>query len=65
MKKYLTIILAILVIGACASTDANAKKRVNGNKRVSKTEVSTVEKGAFAGFWEDPWDYRPILLDIK
>ena len=65
MKKFLSILLAVLVIGACATTDASAKKRVTKGKKATKTAVTTVEKGAFAGFWEDPWDYRPVILDIK
>jgi len=64
MKKFISILIAVLIFGLGATTEAKTKKRTKSTKAAT-TAVSTVEKGAFAGFWEDPWDYRPILLDIK
>ena len=64
MKKFISILIAVLIVGFTATTEAKTKKRTKTTKAAT-TAVSTVEKGAFEGFWEDPWDYRPILLDIK
>lgn len=65
MKKFLSILLAVLVIGACATTDASAKKRVTKGKKATKTAVTTVAKGAFAGGWDDArTNIRPIQLRL-
>lgn len=38
MKKYLSILLAVLIIGACATTDASAKtRRSSGGTKVKAT----------------------------
>jgi len=50
MKKVLSILLAIMVIGACATTDANAKKKSTKSR---KTTTTTIRKGALEGFWAD------------
>lgn len=64
MKKVLLVLIAVLIVGFTATTEAKTKKR-NRAPKATTTVTSTVEKGAFAGFWEDPWDYRPVILDIK
>jgi hypothetical protein len=64
MNKVLLVLIAMLIVGFNVTTEAKTKKRTRAPKATTTT-VSTVEKGAFAGFWEDPWDYRPILLDIR
>lgn len=64
MKKVLLVLIAVLIVGFTATTEAKTKKRTRAPKATT-TVASTVEKGAFAGFWEDPWNLRPILLDIK
>lgn len=66
MKKVLSILLAVLVIGACATTDASAKTKVAKGKKTTKTAVTTVEKGAFEGNWDDSrTNMRPIQLNIE
>lgn len=65
MKKFLSILLAVLVIGACATTDASAKKRVTKGKKATKTAVTTVAKDAFAGSWDDAkTNIHPIQLRL-
>lgn len=64
MKKIISILIAMLIIGLGSTTEAKTKKRTRAPKAAT-TAVSTVEKGAFEGFWHDPWDLRPIILDIK
>lgn len=64
MKKFISILIAVLIVGFTATTEAKTKKRTKTTKAAT-TAVSTVEKGAFEGFWHDPWDFRPIILDIK
>ena len=62
MKKVLSILLAILVIGACATTDANAKKKSTKSRKTTTTVASTVEKGAFVGEWEQTPSERVVYL---
>ena len=59
MKKYLSILLAVLIIGACATTDANAKRRTSTKKSTTKT---TVNKEDFVGMWEQTPSERVVYL---
>lgn len=43
MKKILSILLAVLVIGACATIDANAKKRRSGGSSRAKATPEAVK----------------------
>lgn len=58
MKKFLSILLAVLVIGACATTDASAKKRVTKGKKATKTAVTTLNKDFLDGTWISINDIR-------
>ena len=65
MKKLFTILLAVLVLGLGATTEAKTKKRTKSTKATT-TAVSTVEKGAFEGNWDDSrTNMRPIQLNIE
>lgn len=60
MKKILSILLAVLVIGACATTDANAKKR-----RSNRPATTNINKEDFVGMWEQtPYERVVYLLTI-
>ena len=64
MKKYLSIFIAILIIGACVTTDANAKRRTR-TPRAATTAVSTVEKDDFAGYWHEISSIHGYQVDIR
>ena len=65
MKKLFTILLAVLVLGLGATTEAKTKKRTKSTKATTAA-VSTVEKGAFEGNWDDSrTNMRPIQLNIE
>ena len=49
MKRFLSILLAVLVIAACASSEANAKKRKTSNRKATTTTI--INKGDLDGFW--------------
>ena len=64
MKKLFTILLAVLVLGLGATTEAKTKKRTRSTK--ATTRVTTVAKGAFEGNWDDSrTNMRPIQLNIE
>ena len=64
MKKVLSVLLAVLVIGICAPCDANAKKKRTSSKPKATT-TATVEKGAFKGFWCERAAYHGLQLIIE
>lgn len=64
MKKLFTILLAVLVLGLGATTEAKTKKRTRSTK--AATTATTVAKGAFEGNWDDSrTNMRPIQLNIE
>ena len=61
MKKYLSILLAVLIISACATTDANAKRRTNTKSSTTKT---TVNKEDFVKYWSEYGVMHPFQLEV-
>jgi len=64
MKKVLLVLIAVLVVGLGATTEAKTKKRTRSTK--ATTAVTSVAKGAFEGNWDDSrTNMRPIQLNIE
>lgn len=64
MKKFISILIAVLIVGFTATTEAKTKKRTRSTK--ATTRVTTVAKGAFEGNWDDSrTNMRPIQLNIE
>lgn len=63
MKKVLLVLIAVLIVGFTATTEAKTKKRTRAPKA---TTVTSVAKGAFEGNWDDSrTNMRPIQLNIE
>ena len=63
MKKVLLVLIAVLIVGFAATTEAKTKKRTRAPKA---TTVTSVAKGAFEGNWDDSrTNMRPIQLNIE
>ncbi len=64
MKKVLLVLIAVLIVGFTATTEAKTKKRTRAPK--ATTTVASVAKGAFEGNWDDSrTNMRPIQLNIE
>ena len=64
MKKVLLVLIAVLIVGFTATTEAKTKKRTRSTK--ATTAITSVAKGAFEGNWDDSrTNMRPIQLNIE
>ena len=64
MKKYLSFMLAVLIIGVCATNEASAKKRSKTSK--TTTSVTKVNKEDIVGEWDNGYeDLHPYQFRIS